>query len=199
MTTTAERKLNDYLAEVKAGLRALSPNLTEEIIRELRSHVNECAEVDCELTEEGVAAALARMGPPAALAAVYVAECGECSGKPPRSPSRKARNLAGWVAAGPAGVFLVSGSCLGYFLAAALTLCSIRKLFAPDRAGLWSLSDGLSLRMGFGAPTPDGTELLGWAIVPLGVLTGISLLFITARCGLGLVRALQRPGAASPH
>jgi hypothetical protein len=109
------------------------------------------------------------------------------------------RNLAGWVAAGPAGAFLLSGSCLGYFLAAAISLCSIRKIFAPDRAGLWSLSDGLSLRLGFGAAPPDGTELLGWSIIPLGLLTGISLLFLTARFGSRLVRSLQRPGAMSPH
>jgi uncharacterized membrane protein len=62
--------LNDYLAEVRAGLRAFSPSLAEEIIRELRSHIHECGQSEGELTEDGVAAALERLGPPSALAAV---------------------------------------------------------------------------------------------------------------------------------
>jgi hypothetical protein len=200
MSATAERELDDYLAAVQAGLRAFPPSLAEEIIRELRGHVNECAEIEGRLTEDGVAAALERLGPPGALAAVYVAECGGRSREHElRSPNRKVRNLAGWVAASPAGTFLVLGSFLGYFFAAALTLCSIRKIFAPDRAGLWSQSDGLSIHLGFGTAPPDGTELLGWSIVPLGLLTGISLLFLTVRLGIGLGRALQRPDPMPPH
>jgi hypothetical protein len=199
MATVAERNLNDYLAEVRAGLRTFSPSLAEEIIRELRSHIYECTQSEGELTEDGVAAALGRLGPPGAFAAGYVAEWGIGRGENPPSPRPRGRNLAGWVAAGPAGAFLLSGSCLGYFLAAALSLCAIRKLFAPDRAGLWSMSDGLSLRLGFGAAPPDGAELLGWSIVPLGLLTGISLLFLTARFGLRAVRSLQRPGATPPY
>jgi hypothetical protein len=82
---------------------------------------------------------------------------------------------------GPAALVFVSGSFLTCFVAGALTLCSITKLFVPDRAGLWQLSEGLSLRMGFGSTPPNGTEILGWWIVPLGLTSGVGLVLLTFR------------------
>jgi hypothetical protein len=181
-STAPEQKLKVYLMALRANLRTLTPDLRQEIIEELRSHVHECAESQGQLTDDGVTAVLERLGSPQDLAAQYTSECITAQAASGRSQWQVARRLCDWVAVGPAGLFVVSGSLVGYFLAAALSLCAIRKFFAPDRAGLWQLSEGLSLRLGFGAAPPsNGTELLGWWIVPLGLTTGIGLVLLTFR------------------
>jgi hypothetical protein len=53
---------------------------------------------------------------------------------------------------------------------------------------LWLLPAGsdveISLRLGFGAAPPDGRELLGWWIVPLGWGAGCGLVVLTTRFAL---------------
>jgi hypothetical protein len=52
----------------------------------------------------------------------------------------------------------------------------------------------ISLRMGFGAAPVGGKELLGWWLVPIGLLVGLGLFFLTARFGLWSIRRLRRAG-----
>ena len=78
------------------------------------------------------------------------------------------------------------------FLAVALL-----KPFHPATAVLWSHPDGagdleLSVRMGFGAAPGNGHELLGWWIVPMGILIGCGSVILTTRFSLWCVRMYRR-------
>lgn len=179
MANLADGMIEDYLQKVYDGLRRLPEAQVSEIVEELRSHLRERAESDP--TETGVRAALERLGRPEDLASLYVAEEIVPGAEGRFSPWLVSKGLLSWAALSSAGVFVFLGSLAGYALAAALTLCALRKPFAPERVGLWKTGpDSVSLTLGFADP-PSGTELLGWWIVPLGLLMGTGIFLLTAR------------------
>lgn len=89
-------------------------------------------------------------------------------------PNRDLPSFVSWMEAG----ILVLASPLvlagGYFFSACFLLAALHKPFAPGRVGLWRFGDEFSLHLGFGTGfTPvSGTELLGWWLVPAGMLLG---------------------------
>lgn len=194
---SGSRRLDDYLGRLRSELRGLPDFQAAEIVEELRSHVRDSAGGG--LAEAGVAAALERLGPPAELAAMYVAEDVFARAKASRSPWLILRSISRWARASLAGLLVLGASLVGYVLAASLVLAALAKPFAPDRAGLWRLqesSDSFSLRLGFGSP-PPGHELLGWWIVPLGLLAGAGLFWLTTRLGLWCIHRFRRPSQAT--
>jgi hypothetical protein len=67
----------------------------------------------------------------------------------------------------------------------------------PDRVGLWvhGRGDALSISLGVtDRPGPLNTELLGWWIIPIGLVVGAVLVLLTWRLGLAGVRVLGRKG-----
>jgi hypothetical protein len=88
-------------------------------------------------------------------------------------------------------VFLVSLS--GYALAAGFLATAIVKPFAPSRAGLWILpADDLSVSLGVMDHSPMARELLGWWIIPVGLIAGVGLAWLTWRFGVFSVRGMAR-------
>lgn len=188
----AQQRIDRYLREVRAGLHGLSDAQASEFVEELRSHIRDRAEAEGESTEAGVTAALDRLGRPEVLAAMYLAENIVARAEKSFSPWLIVKGIFRWAALSSAGLFVLLGSFVGYALAACFALSGLRKPFAPDRVGLWRIGpDEVSLRLGFGSP-PSGTELLGWWIVPLGLLIGAGLLLLTTRFGLWSLRKFQR-------
>lgn len=184
--------VDSYLRKVRAGLRSLTGTQVSEFIEELRSHIRDRAEAEGELNEASVLAALDSLGRPEDLAAMYLAENIVARAEESFSPWLIMKGVFRWAALSSAGVFVLLGSLVGYFLAASFTLCALRKPFVPGRVGLWQTGpDSFSLTLGFDAP-PPGTEVLGWWIVPLGLLMGAGLLVLTARLGLWGLRRFHR-------
>jgi len=197
----AQQRVEDYLREVRAGLRGLSDAQAAEFVEELRSHIRDRAGSAGEWTEASVIAALDKLGRPAELAAMYVAENIVARAERSFSPWLILKGLFRWAALSSAGLFVLIGSFVGYALAAIFTFCALRKPFAPDRVGLWRLgesADNFSLTLGFGNP-PSGTELLGWWIVPLGLVIGPGLFLLTMRFGLWSLRRFQRMSPLHLH
>lgn len=185
------RRLETYLAEVRRCLAPLPEPERADIVAELRGHVLETAGEGP--TEGAVAAVLERLGPARDLAAEYVAASALAGAERSRSPWTLLRSLARVAAASIAGVPALLGCGAGYALALSLALAALRKPMAPDRVGLWQLgADTYSLRLGFGEP-PVGRELLGWWIVPIGLLAGAGCLWLTTWLGRWAIRRLRRP------
>ena len=70
--TTPARQIERYLERLRSSLRALPAGQVDDIAREIRSHLLESAGAEAGLAEQQVAAAIARLGEPEALAAAYV-------------------------------------------------------------------------------------------------------------------------------
>src|SRR5258708_31219250 len=163
------RMLDAYLSELRTLLRNLPEPEVSEIEAELRSHVRDSG-TRGGLIESEVAATLARLGSPAALASLYDTDRLLVRAGRSRSPWLLLRSLFRWAAVSLAGICVLIPVAGGYLVAASLFMAALVKPFAPDRVGLWRLSkDEVSL-----PPCPTATlpphrhEPLGLAVRPLG-------------------------------
>lgn len=193
----AEQKLEGYLQEVQGRLRGLGKEQSREIIAELRSHIVERASGEGSLTAATVDAALLALGDAQQLATEYVADEMLARAEVHRSPFRLLDSLFGWASISVAGFFVTITSLIGYFLGVVFVVVAMLKPLHPAGAGLWALHDStgdfeLSIRIGFGIPPTNGHELLGWWIVPLGLVVGCGLVVFTTRFALWCVRMYRR-------
>jgi hypothetical protein len=189
VTNEGVRRLEVYLAELHRRLGPLPESDRADILAELRVHVLES--VGEAPTGDAVAAVLERLGPAEVLAEQYVVGSTLAKAERSRSPWTLVRTLARAAGASLRAVPALLGCVVGYALALSLALAAVRKPMAPDRVGLWKLgADTYSLRLGFGQ-APVGEELLGWWIVPIGLLAGFGLLWLTTWFGRWAIRRLR--------
>ena len=193
MSSDAEQKIEAYLTRLSLGLRGLSRDDINEIVEELRGHILERATLDGEVSAAGVQAALANLGNPERLAHEYVTDNLLARAEVSGSPWQILHRLFRWASFSFAGFFVLLGAVSGYLLGCTLMSCAVFKTIHPHTAGLWvygrSASDlTFSLRMGFGGPLPGARELLGWWIVPIGLLVGCGLVTGTTRFTLSCAR-----------
>jgi hypothetical protein len=193
----ARRRLDMYLGEVRGTLRGLDPAEVEEILAELRSHVLDRVGGETGLTEQAVQAALDGLGAPRALGAGYLGQRMAARMEQSRSPWRvlgAVYRLASF-SVGAFALFLVS--LIGYALGAGLIVVALAKPFMPHRVGMWVWGKGEDITFSIGAtdkPMPPQAEVLGWWIIPIGLVLGALFLVLTWRLGLAGVRALGRKG-----
>lgn len=190
--------LDTYLAQVRRHLRGLSDAEARETVAELQSHVLD--KVDGDLSPAKVEAAIAALGGPREVARVNVTE---------RVAAKMETRLTLWGVLGAVGrlagisamgfvTFLVS--LVGYALAAGFLFSALWKPIDPERVGLWRVpdpEDPWSFSVGMIDPSPGAQELLGWWIVPVGLVLGWALAYLTWRFGVASVRAMAR-GARRP-
>ena len=197
-----DARVEDYLERLRKALAGLSREAASDILEELRSHILEKAALNegGEITPAAVENVLAALGSPEELAAEYMADDLLERASRGWSPLLLLRGLLRWASLSAAGVFVFIGCVAGYFLGGSFMLCAILKPLHPQTAGLWRLADGansFSLRLGFGTIPAGGTELLGWWIVPLGLLMGGGLCFVTTQIALWCAQRYRRSHALS--
>jgi hypothetical protein len=168
-----------------------------DVVEEIRSHILDKAVVAGDITSDKVSSALLALGSPEHLASQYVTDDLLSRAQASRSPWLLLKSLFRWASLGIAGFMVLMFSVIGYFLAGAFALCALLKPIHPRTAGLWALSDAadlsLSLRLGFGPAPAYGRELLGWWIIPIGLVLGMGLVFLTFNFGLWSIRKFWRP------
>ena len=193
-TDAALRRIEEYLKELRGGLGALSGSEAHDIVEEIRSHIRDSVERESAPASEAVTAILERLGPPLELASMYRMENLVERAQRSRSPWLALRTMIRWAGLSFSGAWVLLVSVVGYMLAGSLLIAALVKPFIPQRVGLWRLADpenSWSLHLGFRAP-PQGTEVLGWWMVPLGLLAGLGLLVLTFRFGLHSLQRLRR-------
>jgi len=162
--------IDRYLGRVRDALRALPEADRDDIVHELRTHIEDVSAGDA----RGVDAALASLGDPTELARHYETERravrAECSGSPLtilHGLRHASRTRLGRVTATALYAF-------AYINVFALWAAAIDKLFAPTSVGAWRTPGDLwPIRLvTAGEPPPHSHELLGWWLVPLAVLAG---------------------------
>jgi hypothetical protein len=172
-------KIEKYLARVRVALRGLPEREIDDILRELRSYVDEFAGKEA----PGVEAALRSLGDPLELARTYRSENqmvrAQCSGSP-------LVILQGLRHAGGGTLERVTTTALfvlGYFGLGILWAAALEKILVPSRGGLWYIPGNLwsiTLVVG-GNPPAAAVELLGWWIVPIAGLAGLAVKYFTDR------------------
>ncbi len=182
-------KIESYLARVRVALRGLPDREIDDILRELRSHVDELTGKE----GSGVETALQSLGDPADLARTYRSEnqmlLAQCSSSPLiilQGLRHASRDTLGRVTATALYV-------LGYFGMGTLWAGALQKLLAPSRGGLWyTPGDFWSITLVVGGNPPAGArELLGWWVVPITLIAGFGVKYASdqiARWWIGRYR-----------
>ncbi len=185
-------KIESYLARVRVALRGLPDREIDDILRELRSHVDELTGKE----GSGVETALQSLGDPADLARTYRSEnqmlLAQCSSSPLiilQGLRHASRDTLGRVTATALYV-------LGYFGMGTLWAGALQKLLAPSRGGLWyTPGDFWSITLVVGGNPPAGArELLGWWVVPITLIAGFGVKYASdqiARWWIGRYRRLK--------
>ena len=181
----AQQKIDLYLGALSKCLRPLSAHDSTEIVDEIRSHILDSAASSGEITSAAVDRLLRAFGPPEELARKYLADDILERAQTTHSPFLMLAGLFRWATLSTIGFFVLLASLLSYFFSIALVWCAVLKPLHPHTAGLWRLpseSDTvLSLRLGFESPPAGAVDLLGWWIVPLGLILGFGVFFLTTR------------------
>jgi len=196
MPPDAQQKIESYLSRLRQHLRGLRSEDAREIVEELRSHISDKAAASGEITPAGVDAALASLGAPEELASQYTTDDLFARAEVTRSPLRILESLFRWASLSVAGFLVLLTSIVGYFLGGALMWCAVLKLIHPQTAGLWVFPHGadteISLRLGFGSLPVGGRDVLGWWIVPLGLVVGCGLVLLTTHLALWCTRQYRK-------
>jgi hypothetical protein len=200
MTIPADSQLaiDAYLKVLRKRLRGLSEQVSDDVMKEIRSHILDKASLGGQLTAGSVATVLTDLGSPEELASQYVTDSLLARAQVTRSPWLVLRSLFRWASLSVVGPCTLTFSVLGYFLAGSFALCALLKPIHPSTAGLWLLDDpedaySFSLRLGFSSPPAHARELLGWWIVPLGLVFAMGLVLFTFHLGLWSIRKFWRP------
>jgi Protein of unknown function (DUF1700) len=200
----ARQKIDAYLSRLRARLRGINEQDVREIVEELRSHILDKASVGGEEVSAGaVGATLAALGSPEELASEYMTDNLLARTEVSRSPLRILESLFRWASLSIAGFFAFLASVVGYSLGVSFILCALLKPVHPQTTGLWILparADDflISVRLGFGTAPPGSRELLGWWIVPIGLVAGCGLVMLTTRFGLWCVRQYRKSRVLPP-
>lgn len=194
----ALRLADAYLEKLREGLRGLNEQDSGDIVEELRSHILEKA-----ASENGSVTAMERslgaLGSAQELARQYMTDDLLARAARSWSPLLFLRGLVGWASLSAAGIWVLLGCVIGYVLGGSFILSAILKPVHPQTAGFWVLPGdphNYSLRLGFGAAPLHGKDVLGWWIVPLGLLVGGGLCLLTTQVGLWFVRQFRKSSAS---
>ena len=199
----AQQRIDAYLGRLRRRLRGMNDEDVRDIVQELRGHITEKASASGEVTATTVDAALVALGSPEELASQYMTDELLSRAAVSRSPVRILESLFRWASLSVAGFFVLLSSIVGYFLGGALMWCGALKIIHPRTAGLWAFPDStgdleISLRLGFGSVPAGGRDVLGWWIVPIGLVVGCGLVMLTTRFALWCARQYRRSRELPP-
>ena len=203
MTFSAEsqKTIDSYLAALRKQLRGPLDDDVEDIVEEIRVHIlDKTSGADAKDT---VVATLASLGTPEELASRYRTDDLLQRAQVTRSPFLSLHSLFRWASLSFAGLVVFLASVVGYSLGGGLVIIAALKLMWPRSTGFWmefypdgspkSASGGFG--SGYASQPPPGREVLGWWLVPIGLVLGAALLFLTFRFGTWSIRKFWRPRA----
>jgi hypothetical protein len=185
--------LETYLVQVRRNLKGLSQSETQEVLLELRSHVLD--RVEGQMTPATVEAALAALGNPRDVARANVTERVAAILETDRSFFGVLAAVVRLAGLSLAGFVLFLVSLIGYGMALSLLVVAVVKPFMPSRVGFWhQAGDAYSLGILGDASKAQGHELWGWWIIPIGLVAGLGLGWLTLQFGRVCVRWMARAG-----
>jgi hypothetical protein len=188
--------LESYLRRLGASLGDCGPEERAEILSDIRAHVEEA----CEGAQERATAlqeVLAKLGHPAALAESYrAAGLLEAAASRASSPATIIRAVTRWALMGVEGTLALFVLLIGFVSGFAFWAAAACKPFMPDRVGFYWDPPLFTL----GHLDTGHKELLGYWIIPVGILVGTLLFIISIRFTRWMIRrrrwasALGLPG-----
>jgi uncharacterized membrane protein len=167
-----QEQVDTYLARLRKALGGLPADDVEEILQELRGHIAErAAATDSDRESTAVEWILATLGTPEEIGSLYQTDAQLAHARATFSPALIIRTTIRWATKTVLGFVAFILGFTGYALGLSFIACALLKPFFPTHIGLWIHPHGIELA------TPNaardlGPELLGWWIIPIGLLAG---------------------------
>lgn len=193
-TAASQKAIDDYLASLRRQLRDLMDEDVHDIVEEIHAHLLDKTSGDP--SPQQIASALSALGSPRQLALRYHTDEMLERAQLSRSPGLILRSFMRGASLGLGGiaVFMLSG--VGYCIGGVIFVMGLLKAFIPKRAGLnIDYSPGHSLSAGFGAGSGPhaGHDPIGLWLIPICLVLGGGILFLTFRFSLWALRFFTRP------
>ena len=148
------------------------------------------------MTDERLVAILKALGSPDEIAPLYQADAVMARARGSLSPRVVMRGVHRWSTISAWGLALFVFGLVGYATGFALCLAGVLKIFAPSQIGAWV---GPHAVFDIGVKNdPAARDVLGWWLVPFGIVVGSSLVIATTRALRWTLRfaRIRRPTAA---
>jgi hypothetical protein len=191
LTAESQKTVDAYLAALRRHLRDLLEEDSRDIVEEIRAHILDKTSGDA--SPESLAFTLAALGTPEELAQRYRTEEMLKRAQMARSPAYLLRSLLRWAALSLAGVVVFLISAVGYCLGGILFILGALKLSNPHKTGVYGVFNANNSSLSFQSGGPTGHDLLGWWLIPIGLIVGGGLLFLTFRFNIWSIRKFSRP------
>ena len=188
-----QRRIDTYLVELRRCLAGLPPEEVHDILQEIRGHILERTEASGELTEERLVEILKALGRPEEIAPLYQVDAVVAKARASLSPRLVLRAVRRWSVVSGWGLVLFVLGVIGYSAGFSLMLSALLKFVWPDKVGAWAASGGHFV---IGTTSvPGARDVLGWWLVPIGLVVGSLIVLGTARLLLWTLRfaRIQRP------
>lgn len=190
-----QQRIDAYLMQLRRSLGELPPDEVTEILQEIRGHILERTEASGELTDERLVAILKALGSPDEIAPLYQADSVIARARGSLSPRVVMRGIHRWSTISAWGLALFILGIVGYGTGFALCLAGVLKIFAPSHIGAWVGPHAFDIGVNNDLTARD---VLGWWLVPVGIVGGSSLVIATTRALRWTLRfaRIRRPTAA---
>lgn len=187
--------IDNYLDELRQHLRRLPRLQADDIVEEIRSHIRDAASGPNGVTEVSVRRAIAHLGPASDLAGNYVTDTLLARAAKSRMPWTILRGIFHWATISVKGLLVFFICLIGYAFGGSFFLAALIKPFSP-KTGLWLIESGhYSLALGMTDRWPQGHELLGWKLIPIGLALGGGTILATTHFALWCIRQFRNSRA----
>ncbi len=178
-----QERINAYLERLRQALGALPPEETADIVREIRGHIVERAESTDLLNEVTLKGILGALGDPEDIGSLYQSRAMVARARASMSPLLILRSTTRWAGKSLAGLGTFFFGLFGYGLGFGFLVTAILKVLHPDRVGLWVSTHRWNLSLGTLTAAEQSRdhaqELLGWWLIPFGLIAGPLLVVVT--------------------
>lgn len=185
-----QTRIDTYLMRLRRSLGELPPEEVNDILREIRSHILDRAEASGELTDDKLARILKELGQPEDIGPLYQADAMVARARSSFSPLLILRTTIRWAMISIVGFITFIVGLFGYGVAAGLIISAVMKPILPDRVGAWLSPHGFTI--GVSDAMPAATDVLGWWLIPVGLIGGAIFLIATTRFLRWMLRYASR-------
>lgn len=192
LTIESQRTVDQYLNALRKELRELLEEDVRDIVEEIHAHILDKTSADP--SPEALADTLAALGPPEKLALRYRTEELMQRAHIRRSPGMMLRDFLRWAAFSLAGLIAFLVSVAGYGMGGFLLWLGSMKAINPHKTSVDLQFSKTMWNASFqsGGP-PHGHDPFGLWLIPLGVLGGGALIWLSFRFSSWGVRTFLRP------
>ncbi len=178
-------RMERYLLRFRLALGNTPEAEKKEIVSDIRCHIAERVDESDQTAVEALTQTLDALGSPESLAQIYRAEGLLNRAAAGSSPWLLVRATFVWALTGIEGLFALLALFVGYATALSFLACAVLKPIFPDHVGVWVDPPLFTFGVIY---SPPARELLGYWIIPIALVIGVSLLVLTTRCGRWLIR-----------